>query len=143
MKLERLMAFGVYGCVGITTEVFFTAFYPFFADGYSSELMGLRGHSYVWMYLIYGSASVLFPFGFRIMNKRHLLIRALAYGLAILGVELVSGAMLRALLGACPWEYQEGWHFDGLIRYDYLPLWMVFGLGLEGIHRFNKRVGFA
>lgn len=143
MRLERLMAFGVYGCVGITTEVFFTALYPFFSTGYSSELTGLKGHSYVWMFLIYGSASILFPAGYRILENRNVMLRAIAYGLAILGVELISGALLRAILGTCPWEYHEGWHFNGLIRYDYLPLWMVFGLGLEGIHRFNMRVGLA
>lgn len=140
--INKLMGFGVFACVGVTTEVVFTALYPIFSDSVNFS-WSLSGNSYVWMIFIYGSASIAFPFGFKLISKWHVVIRALVYGLVILGVELLSGALLKTLLGACPWEYQEGWHYDGLIRFDYLPLWMVFGMMLEAIHRFNLRVGFA
>jgi len=140
--IDKLMAFGVYACVGISMEVFFTAFYPLFSDSIEFS-WSLSGNSYVWMFLIYGSASMLFPFGFRIIGTWNIIIRILIYGIAIIGVELIAGAIIRSLVGFCPWEYQEGWHFDGLIRFDYLPLWMVFGFGLERIHRFNQKAGLS
>lgn len=136
------MAFGVFACFGVTTEVVFTALYPLFSNSIEFD-WALSGNSYVWMIFIYGSASFVFPPGFNLIRNWNFAIRFLCYGLAILGVELISGALLRTLLGVCPWEYQEGWHFNGLIRIDYLPLWMLFGMMLEGIHRFNLRVGFA
>jgi hypothetical protein len=140
--INKLMAFGVFSCVGVTTEVVFTALYPLFSDAIEFD-WALSGNSYVWMIFIYGSASIAFPLGFRITSKWNVILRALCYGLVILGVELITGAMFQAFLGGCPWEYQEGWHFNGLIRLDYLPLWMGFGMILEGIHRFNLRAGFA
>ena len=140
--INKMMAFGVYACVGVTTEVVFTALYPLFSDKVEFD-WALSGNSYIWMIFIYGCASFAFPIGFGLISKWNVIIRSLCYGLAILGVELISGAALTALLGSCPWEYHEGWHFNGLIRFDYLPLWMVFGMMLEGIHRFNLRVGFA
>ena len=139
--INKLMAFGVFACVGVTTEVVFTALYPIFSDSVDFS-WSLSGNSYVWMIFIYGSASIAFPLGFKLISRWNVTIRALIYGLVILGVELLSGALLKSLLGECPWEYQEGWHYDGLIRFDYLPLWMVFGMMLEAIHRFNLRVGF-
>ena len=140
--INKVMAFGVFACVGVTTEVVFTALYPLFSDSIGFD-WSLRGNSYIWMIFIYGSASFAFPIGYGVIRNWHVALRAFCYGLSILGIELITGAVLRALIGSCPWEYHEGWHFNGLIRLDYLPLWMLFGMILEGIHRFNLRVGIT
>ncbi len=139
---ERAISFALYGGLGITTEVFFTAVVDLFVAG-TFEDLSLKGHSYVWMFPIYGSASILFPFFFAYLKKWNRLLRYLTYGLAILLVELITGFVLEQLTGKCPWEYQTGWHFSGYIRFDYLPLWMLFGALIEEFHRFNKRCGLA
>lgn len=62
--------------------------------------------------------------------------RAAVYGLGILGVEYVSGRVLRRLTGSAPWDYGDARLAigGGLVRLDYLPLWAAFGLGLERVH---------
>jgi len=58
--------------------------------------------------------------------------RGLVYGIGILGVEYAAGRVLRRALGAAPWDYSyAGRSIDGLVRPDFLPLWALFGLGLE------------
>ena len=61
----------------------------------------------------------------------HPLQRGLLYGLSILTAEYATGSLLSAL-DVCPWSY-EGCRFsvNGLIRLDFLPLWMMAGLLFE------------
>jgi uncharacterized membrane protein len=81
---------------------------------------------------VYGLAQPLFePFHDR-LRDRPLALRATAYGLGILGIEYVSGRVQRRLFGQAPWDYSGArFGIGGLVRLDYLPLWAVFGLGLE------------
>ena len=139
---ERVFSFVLYGGLGVTTEVFFTAIVHLIDSGNVSDL-SLKGHSYVWMFPIYGSTSVLFPIGFDLLKRMNRLIRYLIYGVGIMLVELATGFMLEQLTGRCPWEYQTGWHFGGYIRFDYLPLWMLFGAMIEEFHRFNLSIGIT
>lgn len=138
---ERVFSFVLYGGLGVTTEVFFTAI----VDLLNGEVDDLRlmGVSYIWMFPIYGLTSVLFPIGFGLLEKLNRLVRYVVYGVVILAVELLAGFALEQLTGRCPWEYQVGWHFGGYIRFDYLPLWMLFGAMLEEFHRFNRSIGIA
>lgn len=139
---KRAFAFLLYGGLGITTEVFFTAFVDFIMSE-SFENLALRGNSYIWMFPIYGSTSIAFPFGFDLIKKWNRILRYFSYAVVILLVELVAGFMLEQTTGSCPWEYQVGWHFGGYIRFDYLPLWMLFGAIIEEFHRFNRSIGIA
>ena len=138
---ERVFGFVLYGGLGITTEVFFTAI----VDLINNDVDNLRlmGVSYIWMFPIYGSTSILFPIGFSVVKKYNRLLRYLFYGLGILLVERIAGFMLEQTTGKCPWEYQVGWHFGGYIRFDYLPLWMLFGAMIEEFHRFNMSIGIT
>lgn len=62
-------------------------------------------------------------------------VRAAVYGAGILGVEYAAGRLFRRTLGRAPWDYSYApLHVDGLVRPDFLPLWAVFGLGLERLH---------
>ena len=81
---------------------------------------------------VYGLAQPLFePLHDRVRD-RPLALRATAYGLGALGVEYASGRVLRRFLGQAPWDYSAArFGIDGLVRLDYLPLWALFGLGLE------------
>ncbi len=139
---ERGFSFVLYAGLGITTEVFFTAFVDLINSG-NLENLAMKGHSYIWMFPIYGITSVVFPIGFEILKKWNRFLRYLIYGVVILIVELISGFLLEQTTGSCPWEYQTGWHFAGYIRFDYLPLWMVFGAMIEEFHRFNRSIGVA
>ena len=81
---------------------------------------------------MYGLAQPLFEPLHDRLRERPLALRGTAYGLGILGVEYASGRVLRRLLGQAPWDYSSArFGIDGLVRLDYLPLWALFGLGLE------------
>lgn len=139
---ERMLSFALYGGLGITTEVFFTAIVDLIISGNFDDL-SLKGVSYIWMFPIYGITSLVFPLGFNILKKWNRILRYLMYGIGILIVELIAGFALEQMTGRCPWEYQVGWHFGGYIRFDYLPLWMLFGAMIEEFHRFNRSIGLA
>lgn len=139
---NRAISFTLYAGLGMTTEVFFTAISDLIASN-SLDDLSLKGYSYIWMFPIYGSAALLFPFFFRLLKKWPHLVRYTLYGIGILVVELIAGFLLEQLTGKCPWEYQVGWHFQGYIRFDYLPLWMAFGAIIERFHLFNQRIGLV
>lgn len=129
---NRIIQFAAFACLGITSEIIFTAFSKFFESGNTtSELLKLQGHTYVWMILIYGSASFLIPWYYSKIKSNPIFIRLLLYALGIFIVEYIAGFALQTLTGSCPWEYTTGWHISGFIRLDYLPFWMFFGYILE------------
>jgi uncharacterized membrane protein len=139
---EKVFSFILYGGLGVTTEVFFTAIVNLIDAGNFDDL-SLKGQSYIWMFPIYGLTAILFPIGFDLLKGLNRVIRYFIYGAVILFVELITGFLLEQFTGRCPWEYQTGWHFGGYIRFDYLPLWMCFGAMLEEFHRFNRSIGIA
>ncbi|MBI1288311.1 MAG: hypothetical protein GC178_12125 [Flavobacteriales bacterium] len=139
---ERVFSFVLYGGLGVTTEVFFTAIVDRINAGNLDDL-SLKGQSYIWMFPIYGITSILFPIGYNLLKNLNRLVRYFIYGAVILLVELITGFMLEQFTGRCPWEYQSGWHFGGYIRFDYLPLWMLFGAMIEEFHRFNLKIGIT
>lgn len=139
---QHAISFALFAGLGITTEVFFTAISDLITSGNFDDL-SLKGQSYIWMFPIYGSASILFPFFFKWIKNWPRLARYACYGVGILFVELIAGFLLEKLTGRCPWEYQVGWHFHGYIRFDYLPLWMGFGAVIEAFHLFTVRIGMA
>lgn len=84
---------------------------------------------------VYGLACPLFEPVHDLLRQRRFALRGAVYGAGILGVEYASGRLLRRLVGYAPWDYgRTRFAVDGLARLDYLPLWAVFGLGLERLH---------
>jgi uncharacterized membrane protein len=84
---------------------------------------------------VYGLAQPLFEPVHDRLGQRRLAVRGSLYGVGILAVEYGSGRLLRRLVGSAPWNYgQARFAVDGLVRLDYLPLWALFGLGLERFH---------
>lgn len=127
--------------LGVTVEVCYTAIVDLMDMWGSATLdLSLKGVSYIWMIPIYGSASFLFPLGFRMLKHWPRLLRYFTYAVGIFVVEFVTGFVLEQLTGRCPWEYQTGWHIAGYIRLDYLPLWMMFGAALEEFHKLVERI---
>lgn len=117
------------GLTGMCIEVVFTSVCSF-----KRKDKMLIGHSSVWMLPIYGLASIIGDIYPKIA-KFPKLLRAFLYGLCFLIVEFMSGKVLTRL-GVCPWCY-DGCRYsvDGVIRLDFLPLWMVVGMLYEHILR--------
>lgn len=62
-------------------------------------------------------------------------VRGLIYVVCIWCIEYIAGWTLRRMVGVCPWDYTDcHHHFQGLISWDYLPIWFVFGFVLEYLH---------
>lgn len=127
MLLEK--EFFVCGLTGWCLEIIYTSLHSF-----RKKDLRLMGNTSIWMFPIYGLASVislLYP------KIKHLPIwtRGTIYGAGILGVEYVSGSMLKKH-HSCPWDYSEAkLNINGLIRLDYAPLWAFAGLLFETILR--------
>lgn len=135
-KADYLFLFVAFGCIGITTEIFFTAIVDAITAVQHNEPINWRllGTSYIWMFPIYGLAGLAFPLLMTMLDKWPFWLRWAFYGVAILAVEFVTGWALDMATGRCPWEYTTGWHIMGYIRLDYYPLWVGFGVMIERIY---------
>jgi uncharacterized membrane protein len=85
---------------------------------------------------IYGLIQPLFePVHATIRGRLPVALRALIYGCGFHTVEYLSGRIIRRFLGQAPWDYSGArWQLDGLVRFDYFPLWAAAGLMLERLH---------
>jgi uncharacterized membrane protein len=84
---------------------------------------------------VYGLAQPLFEPVHDRIRHRPAMLRAALYGAGFLGVEYVSGRILRWAVGQAPWDYGDRrLAVHGLVRLDYFPLWAAYGLGLERLH---------
>ena len=121
--------FSIYGLLGLCAEVLW--------NGFGALLSGdilLRGTTCIWMFPIYGLAIFLEPVHYRIKHLP-LVVRGGIYMILIFAVELISGLLLRWVLGTCPWNYvNKGMSLFGIITLDYAPVWMVVGIAFEKIH---------
>lgn len=130
-----LFLFCAMGCLGMTTEIFFTAIYDI-VNGRAEVPLRLMGQSYIWMFPIYGLAGIVFPQVLKIIGKRNVILRMCVYATGILAVEFATGWFLDVVTGQCPWEYKEGWHIMGYMRIDFFPFWAVFGFLVEMLLKF-------
>lgn len=119
------------GCLGITVEIFFTAIYDLI--NHTNHGLSLEGHSYIWMFPLYGITALAFPPLIHLLARFKWWGRGLLFGVGILIIEYISGAALRYYTGSCPWEYKQGMHINGLIRLDFYPLWVLFAMGIESV----------
>lgn len=121
--------FLAYGALGWITEVVWTGL----GSAFHGDLR-LVGHTYLWMFPIYGLALVLERIHDAI--RRHpAWIRGLIWMMLIFAIEYSSGWTLKVLTGAVPWDYgPRAVSVGGFIRLDYAPAWFVAGLLFEKIH---------
>lgn len=128
MVKNYLIHFLIFGCLGITVEIFFTAI----IDWLNKEgSLKLEGYSYVWMFPIYGLAAFAMSFVWGWLLALPIFLRILLYVLGIFAIEFVAGWLLERIIGKCPWHYTSPWAVKGYIRLDYAPFWAIFGLLLE------------
>lgn len=129
---KHIFLFVAFACIGITTEIFFTAIVDLI-NNWPNQGWALKGASYIWMFPIYGIAGIAFPAILPYIQKIPFVGRILIYGVGILIVEFIAGGLLDLFTGKCPWEYTTGLHIMGYIRLDYFPLWALFGGMVEKI----------
>ena len=121
--------FIIYGLLGLCAEVLW--------NGFGAMLNGdvlLRGTTCIWMFPIYGLAVFLEPVHYRIKHLP-LIARGGIYMVLIFAAELVSGLLLRSVLGVCPWNYvNKTLSICGIITLEYAPIWFMVGIIFERIH---------
>ena len=125
-----VIRFLVYGALGWIVEIVWT--------GLGSVIRRdprLTARTYLWMFPIYGGGALAFEPIHIAMEAMPWLVRGLVWVCAIFAVEYVSGAVIRCLVGRCPWDYSGvPLAIHGLIRLDYAPAWFVLGLLFERAH---------
>ena len=106
-------------------EVFWTGFQSF-----RRRELKLVGRSSIWMFPIYGLAAILSPISKWIKNE-NAWIRGGIYSICIFIGEFLTGSFLKKY-DLCPWDYSNTrFHYKGIIRLDYAPLWFMVGLIFE------------
>ncbi len=84
----------------------------------------------MWMFPIYGMASVMEPLCHAMKNK-NILLRGTVYTTCIFLTEFGTGSLLKKK-NCCPWDYSDAKaNYKGIVRFDYAPLWFLVGLLYE------------
>lgn len=122
--------FFIYGILGWIIEIIWTGM----GSAWSGQWR-LEGHTYLWMFPIYGLAVFLEPVH-EAMRHRRWFNRGMVWLALIWLTEYAAGWAIRALVGICPWDYSGKTPFsvNGLIRLDYAPVWIAAGFLFEKVH---------
>jgi len=139
-RLGPWMRFFLYGQLGWCVECFFTSVVDL-ASGAGD--LRLKGYSYLWMHPIWGAGILASERLCPALRRAGLgrFARVLVYMVLCFAVEYTSGALLRATLGYCPWDYAGAtWSVQGLIRLDYAPFWALCGYLGEPLCSLMRRV---
>lgn len=91
------------------------------------------GHTSLWMFFIYGSASFLLEPVHNKIRPLPLPLRGVIWTALIFGIEFAAGLVLK-LFGITAWHYDNRFSVLGLIRLDYAPAWFAVGLIFERVH---------
>jgi len=129
--------FVIYGLSGLCLEVFWRGLDSLFHGD-----LTLSGTTYIWMFFIYGLAVLLEPIHNRI-GSWPIILRGGVYTVIIFFIEYSTGALLRAVLGKCPWNYGDGYlSINGLITLRFIPVWFCAGLLFELGHNALLKMEF-
>lgn len=113
------------GIVGWCMEIIFTS-----VTNINRKDLRLMGKTSIWMFPIYGLAAVIQPVYAKI-KRWPTLCRGFLYSTGIMTCEFLSGSLLKKLK-ICPWDYTKAkYNIRGVVRLDFLPLWMMAGLVFE------------
>ncbi len=125
--MKKLQNFMICGLTGWCMEILFTS-----TGSIWKHDKRLMGQTSLWMFPIYGMASVIAPVS-RHLTSCPTLLRGAIYSIGIFTGEYVSGSFLKKHK-MCPWDYSKAKaNIHGIIRLDYAPLWMFAGLAFEKI----------
>lgn len=125
------------GLIGWCMEIIFTSLHSLRCRDFT-----LKGFTSLWMFPIYGSASLLAPL-FHILRNKSVWTRGLTYMGLIFSAEYFSGTLL-GQKGLRPWDYSRSkWNICSVIRLDYAPLWFLAGLFFEQSLTHNEKTGLS
>lgn len=117
--------FVICGVFGWCIEILWTSF-----EKFRRRDMKLIGNTSIWMFPIYGMASLFAPI-YRFIKNANVVVRGFVYMLSIFTAEYATGYILKKH-NMCPWDYSKAkYNINGLIRLDYAPLWFLVGLVFE------------
>jgi len=139
---SKILAFAGFG---IFVEVIFRAFTNTLEQFYFNQPVDLtlRTNIYFWMIPIYGFSYVLLNAVYQKLVAFPILFQLLILTVSIFVIEYSTGFALQQIIGKCPWEYKIGYHLHGLIRLDYIPVWMLFSYLLLLFYKWINAVRFA
>ena len=90
----------------------------------------MMGQSSLWMFPIYGMAACIGPLS-RHLKKIPIIFRGGIYMTGIFAAEFGTGMFLKHY-DMCAWDYSNTpYHYKGVIRLDYAPVWFLTGLIYE------------
>ena len=125
---SMITRFVIYGALGLLMEVLWTGL-----GSLKSKNFKLSSTTSLWMFFIYGMVAFLEPL-FRLAAPVPMLVRGLIYAACIFAGEFITGTLLKRIQ-VCPWDYSTAkYHVKGVIRWDYLPVWVVAGLTFEWVY---------
>jgi hypothetical protein len=131
-----------YACLGVAAEIPFTALCaklglaltPDLDDPEARASWRLKGHSFVWMFPIYGLGLLAFEQAHYLFRPEPWLVRGAVYVAGLYGVELASGALLTSLTGAHVWRWRGRGAIGGHVHLAMAPVWFAAALALEPLH---------
>lgn len=131
-----------FGCIGITTEIIFTSFFDATVTYLETSHFDFKliGHSYFWMFFIYGLIAILFPLIYEKVKNAFIALRLLIYAILIFLIEFITGFILDQTIGSCPWQYTSKYSICGYIRLDYIFFWMIFGYLIEYLYVYLNKM---
>jgi uncharacterized membrane protein len=111
--------------IGITMEVIATSIMDFV----KSRDPRLKGETYLWMLPIYAVVPFIFYFVTTYFGESSWILKGLIYMAAFYLLELVSGLIIKALVGVSPWNYKDyRFHYKEVICLEYAPVWFIYGI---------------
>ena len=138
-----MLRFAAYGVFGWAAEILWSACYLLVAAVRAGQPIDRRlmGKTYLWMFPIYGAGGFAFEAVHAAIGGWPLVARGLVYMAGCFVIEYAAGMLLKAATGKIPWDYSYArWHLHGAIRFDYAPVWFVFGLCLEPVEALIRRL---
>ena len=126
--------FLVYGMLGWCAEIIWTAV----TRKLSAKVDDWRliGETSLWAFPLYGSIAFWFEPLHEVLRTQFVILRALVYLVGAWTVEYVGGWLIWRVSGDKPWNYSDarGGSLNGLIRWYFVFVWPLVGVGLEFVH---------
>ena len=132
---EQIFFFIFFGILGVTSEIFCTSI----SNLRKKKDKCLRGSSSIWMFFVYGTVYFIILFVLSYFSEYHIIARGLIYMILFYSLEFCSGFILKKCR-AVPWDYSNDtkYHFKGIIRLEFAPMWFIGGLISEVIYFYLK-----
>ena len=132
--------FLAYGVLGWCAEIVWTAVTQKISG--KARDWRLIGETSLWAFPLYGSIAFWFEPLHDALRMQFVILRALVYLVGAWTVEYAGGWLIWKISGSKPWDYANAWggSWNGLIRWNFVAIWPLVGLGLELVHDYLVRV---